>query len=283
LKNFRETLNLYASTLLAKKSIACFYPRFCFALLIKVIKVKDRLRNSWTLSFNFRPALSIYSKAAAFHISKCNTFFISAKIFWSRYFNLKYMKSILQFLRITLSGGILFLLPVVLIVMLLNKARVILLKISEPLHKSLPDLILGLDGANLLAIVLIIATCFISGLIFRSSRVRKGISALEEHVLSYLPGYAMLKSITTDAIGDASEHNMTTVLIRDGDTWNIGFLVEEIGKLCTVFIPEAPRHDSGEIKIVPTDWVKKIGVPSSKAARSLQRYGKGAANWIGNA
>ena len=102
------------------------------------------------------------------------------------------MKSFLKFLRITLSGGILFLLPVVLIIILLNKARIILLKISEPLHKSMPDLIFGLSGANLLAIVLIIVTCFISGLIFRSSRIRKGISRLEENVLSYLPGYAML-------------------------------------------------------------------------------------------
>ncbi len=192
------------------------------------------------------------------------------------------MKSMFQFLRITISGGILFLLPVVLIVILLNKARVILLKISQPLHKFMPDLIMGLDGANLLAIILIIVTCFIGGLIFRSPLVRRGISGLEENVLSYFPGYAMLKSITTDAIGDATEHNMTTVMVRDGDTWNIAFLVEETAKYCTVFIPEAPRHDSGEIKIVPADWVKKTDVPSSKAARSLQRYGKGAAKWMGN-
>lgn len=193
------------------------------------------------------------------------------------------MKSILHFFRATLTGGILFLLPMVLLIMMLDKAHIILLKISSPLAEELPELIFGLDGSNLLAVLLLIIVCFISGLFFRSSRVRRWVGRLEENVLSYVPGYAMVKSITTDAIGDTTEHNMTTVLVRDGDTWNIGFLVEEDGGFCTVFIPEAPRHDSGEIKIVPAAWVKKIDVSSNKAARSLQRYGKGAVHWMRNA
>lgn len=190
------------------------------------------------------------------------------------------MKSILQFFRTTLTGGILFLLPVVLVLILLNKARLILLKFSAPLTERMPDLIFGLDGSNLVVIVLLVLLCFISGLIFRSPLSRKGIDALEENVLSYLPGYAMLKSITADTLSDTREHNLTTVLLRDSDSWKIGFLVEENTDYCTVFLPDAPRHDAGEVKIVPSVWVKKVNVTTSKAARSLQRYGKGSLSWM---
>ncbi|HTE31929.1 MAG TPA: DUF502 domain-containing protein, partial [Chryseolinea sp.] len=186
----------------------------------------------------------------------------------------------IHFLRVTLTGGILFLLPMVLLIVILKKAHDTLLIISAPLARKLPELIFGLDGSNLLAIALLIIVCFVSGLLFRSSFVRKGVGGLEESVLLYLPGYAMLKAITRDTIGDTTEHNMTTVLVQDGDTWNIGFLVEEDETFCTVFIPEAPRHDSGEVKIVPAASVKKTGITTSKGARSLTRYGKGAINWM---
>lgn len=192
------------------------------------------------------------------------------------------MKSIFQFLRTTLSGGILFLLPIVLLITILNKAHLMLVKISAPLAKMLPDFILGIDGSRLLAILLLVMGCFIGGLLIRSPRVKRGVSTLEENVLSYLPGYSLVKSIAADAIGEKIEHSMTTVLVQDGDTWNIGFLVEEGEGLCTVFFPEAPRHDSGEVKIVPAAMVRKIGVSSNKAARSLKSYGKGAIQWMGN-
>src|SRR5205085_5904096 len=138
------------------------------------------------------------------------------------------------FLRTTLTGGILFLLPVILLIIILGKAYDILHKLAAPLNKRMPELILGLDGSNLLTIFLVILVCFLGGLLFRSATVQRGISGLEENVLVYLPGYFMLKSIAADAVGSDSAHDMTTVLVKDDETWNIGFLVEENDKHCTV-------------------------------------------------
>ncbi len=187
------------------------------------------------------------------------------------------MKSILLFLRATLTGGVLFLLPVVLLIMILNKAHIVLVKISAPFAHRLPEFIFGLDGHNVLAILFL---CFISGILFRSATVKGWIGKLEDNVLSFLPGYSMIKSITADAIGEKVEQSLHPVLVQDGDTWNIGFLVEEGEGLCTVFFPEAPRHDSGEVKIVPASAVKKINVTANLAAKSLKSYGKGAIQWL---
>jgi len=190
------------------------------------------------------------------------------------------MTSLFHFLRATLTGGILFMLPMVLVIMIFNKARLILVTLSAPLAKRMPELIIGLDGSNLLAIFLLVMICFVSGLVFRSMKVRSAVRGLEDGLLSYVPGYALLKSIAADAIGTDADNKMATVLVNDGETWNVAFLVEENKEYCTVFIPEAPRHDSGEVKIVPTSWVRKTDVPTSKAARSLKTYGKGVIAWM---
>lgn len=190
------------------------------------------------------------------------------------------MKSLTQFIRHTLTGGILFLLPLVLLIMVLNKAHVMLVKISAPFAKILPEIILGLDGSNMLAILLLVVLCFIGGLLFRSANVRRWIAKFEETVLSYLPGYSMLKSIAADAVGQSADQGLRSVLVQDGDAWNIGFLVEEGEGLCTVFFPEAPRHDSGEVKIVPSLRVRKLDIPVNIVAKSLKSYGKGALAWM---
>jgi uncharacterized membrane protein len=192
------------------------------------------------------------------------------------------MKSIFLFLRSTITGGVLFMLPLALMVFLFKKAHEIMLTISQPLADRMPEVILGFDGSNLLAIVLLLLLCFISGLLFRSRHVRQGVSSLEENLLSYLPGYALLKSITADAVGDNTEPKMATVLVSDEGTWRIGFLVEEVGNWCTVFIPDAPRHDAGEVKIVPLEKLRRIKETTGKTARIIQRYGRGADKWLEN-
>jgi uncharacterized membrane protein len=190
------------------------------------------------------------------------------------------MKSLLNLLRTTITGGILFLLPVVLIIVILNKARLILVKISAPITDRLPDIILGLDGSKLITIVLLILICFVSGLLFRSPTVRRWINKLEDEYLSYLPGYTMMKSITSDVIGDKNDHGLVTVLVLEEETWQVGFLIEENKDHCTVFFPEAPRHESGELKIVPLSWVTKVNVKTRETTKSLQRYGKGTLSWL---
>jgi uncharacterized membrane protein len=190
------------------------------------------------------------------------------------------MKSIFQFIRTTLSGGILFLLPIVLILVLFNKAHLIMVKLSAPLSALLPDRILGFDGSRILALVLLLLICFIAGLLIRSPRLKKQIGKLEENLLVHIPGYIMLKSIAADTMGESDENNLKPIIVKDGDCFKIGFLIEEKNGWSTVFIADAPRHDSGEVLIFPSELVRQIPLPSNKIAQSLKNYGKGAIDWI---
>lgn len=190
------------------------------------------------------------------------------------------MKSIITFLRATISGGILFLLPVVLIVMMLGHAHQIMVKISGPLAKLLPDRLFGFDGSMILAVILLVIICFFAGLLIRSKRVKQGMSQLEDSLFVYIPGYLLLKSIAADTVGEKEASALKPVMVKDGDAWKIGFLVEEKAGLCTVFIADAPKHDAGEVLIFPSALVKQINIPNNQVIKSLKNYGKGAIDWV---
>ncbi len=119
-----------------------------------------------------------------------------------------------------------------------------------------------------------------SGLLFRSTYIKNLVRKLEESVLNFIPGYALIKSITADSIGEQIDQKMTPILIKDDDSWNLAFLVEEGTELSTVFIPDAPRYDAGEVKIIPTVLVKKLNVSTTVFSRSIKNYGKGAISWL---
>ncbi len=190
------------------------------------------------------------------------------------------MKSFTTFLRATISGGILFLLPVVLVIMMLGKAHQIMVKISGPLANLLPDRLLGLDGSMILAIILLVLICFFAGLLIKSKRVKQQMGRLEDTLFVYIPGYLLLKSIAADTVGESEATALKPVVVKDGDAWKIGFLVEEKAGLSTVFIADAPRHDAGEVLIFPSELVKRINVPNNKVIQSLKNYGKGAIDWV---
>lgn len=190
------------------------------------------------------------------------------------------MKALLSFLRNTITGGVLFMLPVILIIVLLVKAHEILSKIVAPIADQMPDNILGLDGSRLIAILLMIAICFFSGLLFRSKRIRKYIGKLEDSFLSLIPGYALMKSVTADAIGDVGERDLVPVVVENDGSKKIGFLTEEQGDYCVIFFPEPTKSDSGEVIIMPKSSVKKINAPTNKIAQSMKRFGKGLIQYI---
>jgi uncharacterized membrane protein len=190
------------------------------------------------------------------------------------------MKSLVAFLRATISGGILFLLPIVLVIMMLGHAHQIMVKISGPLATLLPDRLFGLDGSMILAVILLILICFFAGLLIKSKKVKQQMSRLEDTLFVYIPGYLLLKSIAADTVGEKEASALKPVMVKDGDAWKIGFLVEEKAGLCTVFVADAPRHDAGEVLIFPSELVKLINVPNNKVIQSLKNYGKGAIDWV---
>ena len=80
------------------------------------------------------------------------------------------MKPVADFVKTTVIGGLLFLVPAVLIVLLIKQAVVLTRKILMPIEKLLPfENFAGVAVEHVVAIVLILAVCFVAGLAARTS------------------------------------------------------------------------------------------------------------------
>jgi len=189
------------------------------------------------------------------------------------------MKRFLDFLKTTLLGGVLFLVPVFLVVFVIGYALDIAKKIVGPLAALMP--VQSADEimiANLLAVAAIVLFCFLAGLMAKAAFAKKFLNWLESAVLANLPGYDVFKSMGESMVGIEKEQSHQAVLARIiEDTWQIAFLVERIdGGYVAVFVPKAPNPWSGSVFFISEDCIKSLDLPRAQLLACLNRLGVGS-------
>ena len=190
------------------------------------------------------------------------------------------MKSIKNLIRTTLAGGMLFLIPLIVLFVVLRKGLEIVRKFTAPWDKYLNDEILwGFDGHKVVGIVFLLLFCFVSGLLFRLAVVKSSISWLESGLLSYIPGYLMIKASVLDSMGDTGPNSIFPISIKEDDSWRLGFLIEEKDDYCTVFLPDIPEGNTGEVRIVPVTLIRKLDIRNPVLRHAFRNFGKGAIEW----
>jgi uncharacterized membrane protein len=187
------------------------------------------------------------------------------------------MKKILQFLRTTLVGGLLFLVPIVVLMIVLGKALALAHKIMDPLAKHLPvESVIGLRTPMLLAGGVIVLFCFLAGFFARTVLARKIVSGLEVAVLSNVPGYEFLKRMSESMLGVEKDGAYPVVLARFDDASQIGFQIEALENgIVVVFVPGVPNPNEGEVYLMTPDRVSPVAVPPARALKCLKRLGAG--------
>lgn len=193
------------------------------------------------------------------------------------------MKSLPRFLRTTLAGGILFLLPIVVVAILVGKAVEIADKIVGPLADLLPvHSPIGLKTPMLLAIGLVILCCFLAGFFARTTIAQKTTNWVESAALSNMPGYNFVKAVSQSLLAPEKQPEFTVVLARFGDGWQIAFLVERLENgHVAVFVPGVPDPQSGSMYLMKEDRIAATDISFNSAMKCLKRYGKGSKEMLG--
>ena len=188
----------------------------------------------------------------------------------------------MKFLKTTLVGGLVFLVPVIVLVMILGKAYAIMAKIAAPMAEWIPvDAVGGIALANLLAIAAIVVICFGAGIVAKSSVVSKWVDSLESNVLISIPGYTFIKSMTGGLVGDDGDQQLTPVLARFDDAWQVAFQVEVLPDGRSVlYVPGAPDPWSGSLLVVAGDRIEPLGVGMAAAVRNLRGLGRGSSEFL---
>jgi len=181
------------------------------------------------------------------------------------------------------NGILLFLLPVMVLVFVMEKAITLLQKVIHPIKEHLPnESVIGVGLFTVISVLLILLICYLAGVLAESKTIKSLMALLEDNLLVFIPGYAMMKSRASEAIGETDDR-WKAVLIGDNDEWELGIEVgRQPGGYCTVFFPEPPDAKSGEMKLVHESKLKPLNMPVSKLVNIIRKYGHCPANLAKN-
>jgi uncharacterized membrane protein len=177
-----------------------------------------------------------------------------------------------------LVGGLLVLLPIYLAVLLLVKAMQGAARFVQPFVHLLPE---SIPGERILSLLLVLAVCFLVGLVVRTGPGRAARDRFEKSVLDRIPGYELVRSLTQQFAGRSNTQEWKPALAELEDALVPAFIVETLDDgRCTVLVPSIPTPLAGAVYILPPERVHPVDVPFAQAVRSIAQWGSGSKNLV---
>lgn len=180
-------------------------------------------------------------------------------------------------MRTTIVGGILFLLPLILIVFLLSKALNLIEKLSQPMVDAVGvRTVGGVAVATFVAIATLLLVSFLMGLVARTRLGQAAYSSLESSILGILPQWRMARGFV-ESFGTEQPSDVEVVLVPSDAGWCLGLVLEKAeGEWWTVFIPGAPQWTSGSISYARSHEVHHTGLTFAETIMLIRRCGLGS-------
>jgi uncharacterized membrane protein len=187
-----------------------------------------------------------------------------------------------EFIKTTLVGGVVFLIPLVIALFLLgyavNLAQDIIQPILPMLEVRLPGPIAGVGVITILAIAFLLLVSFLAGVFARTRSGVRLMDKVDNSLLGRLPQYRIMKSMAGTLSSSQGAGDMRVGLVRIEEGWQLCCVVEtlENGWL-TVLLPQAPNPMAGTIAYYPPERVKLLPMSIVQAASLIQALGIGSA------
>jgi len=189
------------------------------------------------------------------------------------------MRALREFVKTTIVGGLLFLVPVILLLVILTKAMQLVGKIAAPIAARFPvHEIAGVAFASVVAALLIVLLAFLAGLAARTDTGRAVMRWFEESLLGGLPQYRMMKTMAEGLANIEGASGIKPALVSIEGGWQIGYVLEEMhAGWVAVFLPQAPTPMSGNVMYMPSERVRLLDMPIGEAMLLVKRLGVGSA------
>lgn len=184
----------------------------------------------------------------------------------------------LQFIKTTALGGLLFLVPVIILIVIFEKAHQMATRLAAPIAAFVTvERLVGIAIIDLLTIALVVLICFLAGLAARTPWAVRLISDLESTILSKVPAYDLVKTKLTAQLHFEKDADSLPVLARFDDQWQIAFEMERLsGGYVVVYLPGAPDAWSGSVSVVTEDRITPLDAKLTETQRIFKNMGRGA-------
>ena len=190
------------------------------------------------------------------------------------------MKFALRFLKATLTGGLLFMVPFILLLVVVQKGIGFAKKVVGPLAARLPvQSVAGVAVLTLASVILLLIVALLAGLFAKTSAGRKLKDWLENTIVGNMPGYSILKGLVGGAAELEGGKQAAPVLAWIEESWVYAFVLEvHADGNRTVFVPGAPSPLSGAVYFLPEDRIRPLDVPLASVMAAIHRMGIGSAD-----
>jgi len=184
------------------------------------------------------------------------------------------MRAITKFIKTTIFGGILVIMPLYLTLLLLLKALASMQVLIKPITRLLP---VSLQHPQIVAAVTLISLCFICGIAVRTRLGLSSLNLLERNLLEKIPGYTLIRGLAGTLVGKGDEQTFLVVLAEIEGALVPAFLIEDCGDgQCAIFVPSIPTPAAGSIYIIARSRVHLVDVTFAKAITVISKWGAGS-------
>ncbi len=183
----------------------------------------------------------------------------------------------LGFLKTTAVGGLVFLLPMIIVGAALGYVYNAVMLVYEPLHDHLGvSSFAGVALVFFIAVGILVILCFVCGLAASRAIGRKFSQTLEKHLIMVYPKYAIYKDILAGNVGgETLAPTLKPVTVRLNDMVRIGF---ESGRpspeTVVVYLPGSPDPWIGSVALFEASRVDALDVDFSETGAICERLGR---------
>ena len=186
-----------------------------------------------------------------------------------------------QFLKTSLLGGVVVILPVAILVSVSVWIFDLITSWIQPITRLvIKDTQTNEFIAESFVIILILAACFFVGVLVRTRLGSFFYRLLETRILRLAPGYSMIKETVLQLFGSHKDSPFSSVALAQifsNTTLVTCFITDkhEDGSF-TVFVPTGPNPTSGLIYHLEGKYVHPVDIPVQDAMRTIISCGAGS-------
>lgn len=197
-------------------------------------------------------------------------------------FGVSAMKTIASLAKTTAIGGLVFLLPLVLLVAIVGKAFNIIKVVSTPLGNLISaEKVAGYAVADLLALTVLLVVALLAGMLARSPAFDSFYKKIDAIIMQVIPGYSYIKGMTGSLSDSEAEQSLKSVAVIQDDMVLIGYEVERLTDgWVAVYLPGAPDTRSGSVAYFTNDRVVPLDTDFAGIANCLKTLGRGSSRII---
>lgn len=187
--------------------------------------------------------------------------------------------NVIEFFKTTGIGGIVFLLPLVVIGVLAGHALQVIWSVADVIGDFIPvKTPRGVAALIVAAIALLMLLCFFAGLVAQGPIGRRVHNLFEKYLLLFVPRYSVIKDQLAGNLSGAGKHRMLPITARFNQATRVGFELERLtdGRV-VVYLPGAPDPWIGQVVCLSSDSVQPLDAEFGKVVSTFEKLGRGTA------